>query len=79
MEWKLAEAKNKFSEVMDKALMEGPQKITRRKNSVIVLDEREFVKLTGKKKGFKEHLFQGPSFEGLDLARDQSPMRKINV
>ena len=39
MNWKLADAKNKLSKVMDLALQEGPQTITRRDKSVIVVDD----------------------------------------
>jgi hypothetical protein len=34
--------------------------------------------MKGKKPSFLEHLVQGPSFEGLDLERDQSPMRDVS-
>ncbi len=34
MGWKLAEAKNKFSELINKALQEGPQRVRRRKDTV---------------------------------------------
>ncbi len=39
MQWRLAEAKNRFSEVINKALSEGPQKIIRRDDTVIILIE----------------------------------------
>lgn len=79
MEWKIAEAKNKFCEIVNKALLEGPQKITRRRDSVILLNEEDYKKLVGQKKTFKQHLLEGPNLEGLDLTRDQSPMRKIDL
>ncbi len=37
MKWALAEAKNKFSEVVRRALAEGPQLVTRRDRAVVVL------------------------------------------
>ena len=37
MEWQLADAKNRFSEVVNRALAEGPQFIHRRKESVVVV------------------------------------------
>jgi antitoxin Phd len=36
-EWQLQEAKNKFSEVINRALTEGPQEITRRGQKVAVV------------------------------------------
>ena len=32
MDWKLAEAKNKFSEVINKVLLEGPARVTPRRS-----------------------------------------------
>lgn len=76
MNWLLAEAKNKFSEVVRLALAEGPQRVQRRHDAVIVLDEREFNRLRGASSGFKAFLCAGPSFAGLDLERDTSGMRE---
>jgi phosphopantothenoylcysteine decarboxylase/phosphopantothenate--cysteine ligase len=38
-EWQVAEAKNRFSELMTKALTEGPQRVRRRKETVVVMAE----------------------------------------
>lgn len=44
--WTLFDAKNKFSEVVNRALTEGPQAVTRRgKSAVIVVSTREFQRL----------------------------------
>lgn len=41
--WQLQEAKAKFSEVVEKALTHGPQRVTRHgKDSVIIVSEEEF-------------------------------------
>jgi len=47
MEWQLAEAKNRFGELVNRALAEGPQFVHRRKDSVVVLARREYERLTG--------------------------------
>jgi len=79
-DWRLAEAKNKFSELVNRALSEGPQRVLRRNDAVIVLSQRDYDKLTGKPPSFKDFLLQeGPSFEGLDVARDRSPMRDLEL
>jgi hypothetical protein len=78
MEWRLAEAKNKFSEVVNRALVEGPQRVLRRKDAVLVIAERDYEKLAGTRPSFKEFLLgrgSGADFEGVDLVRDRSPMR----
>jgi antitoxin Phd len=77
MEWNLADAKNRFSEVVNLALTEGPQLVRRRKDTVVVVAAEEFERLTGQRPAFKDYLTQGESFEGLDLTRDQAPGRDI--
>jgi prevent-host-death family protein len=79
MTWKLAEAKNRLTEVVNRALTEGPQTITRRNDAVVVISAKKYEELTGKRPSFKEFLLQGPSFEGLDLTRDRSPMRDVDL
>ena len=78
--WKLADAKNRFSELVNRALAEGPQWVERRTDAVVVLDRREYEKLTGKKASFKDFLTApGPRLKGVDLSRDRSPMREIKL
>lgn len=80
MQWRLAEAKNRLSEVINKALSEGPQKITRRDDTVIILSKKDYEKLTGKQSGFKDFLLnQTPKIDDLDLNRDKTQMRDINL
>lgn len=80
MDWRLADAKNRFSELVRRALAEGPQRVVRRDDAVVVLAENDFEKLRGRRVGFKEFLIRkGPSLEGLDLTRDRSPMRDVKL
>lgn len=46
-EWTVAEAKNRFSELVTKALREGPQRIRRRDEAAVVLSKAEFDTLMG--------------------------------
>jgi hypothetical protein len=47
---------------------------------VVVVSQRDYEKLTGKRMGFKRFLMgDGPSLQGLDLDRDKSPMRNIKL
>jgi prevent-host-death family protein len=77
MSWQLAEAKNKLSEVVNKALSEGPQRISRRGQVVIMLSEAEYRRLTGATPTLKEVLLAGPDLSELNLARDDAPMREV--
>ncbi len=79
MTWNLADAKNRLTEVVNLALTEGPQTITRRHDTVVLVSAAEYAELTGKRPGFKEYLTQGESFEGLELARDRSPGRDVDL
>ena len=80
MQWRLAEAKNRFSEVINKALSEGPQKIIRRDDTVFILSKKDYEKLTGKQTGFKDFLLnQTPKLDDLDLMRDKTQVREIKL
>lgn len=75
MDWQLSEAKNRFSELVRRALAEGPQRIRRRHDSVVVMSEKDFQELTGTRLGFVDFLRQAPDLSTIDLARDPSSMR----
>lgn len=79
MEWQLADAKNKFSEVVTRALSEGPQRVHRRGQTVVILAEDEYDRLTGEKPGLLDYLLSGPSFDGLEIERDQALMRDVDL
>lgn len=80
MEWNLAEAKNKFSELVSKALLEGPQRVQRRSEAVFVISEAEYAKLTGQRPSFKDFLRgKGESLKGVELTRDRSPVRDVQL
>ncbi len=80
MEWKLAEAKNRFSELVNKALLEGPQLVSRREDRVVVISENEYQHLTGQKPNFIEFLLEGNlDLDSVDFGRDKSQPRKIDL
>lgn len=78
--WRLADAKNRFSELVNRALTEGPQQVLRRDDAVILLGRDDYEKLLGVRASFKQFLLaEGPSLDGLDLQRDRSPMRDVDL
>jgi prevent-host-death family protein len=80
MEWQFAEAKNRLSEVFDKAVSEGPQKVTRRgRPTMIIITEEDLAKQKRLKRDFKEFLFSLPDMSDLDIERDKSPMRDVDL
>jgi prevent-host-death family protein len=72
-EWKLQDAKNRFSEVFERALREGPQIISRRgTNRVVVMAYDDYDCLT-RPQGNIVDFFKNSPFAGaeLDLERIQ--------
>jgi prevent-host-death family protein len=79
MEWQLQQAKAKFSELVQKAIDEGPQTVTRRGKSVaIVLSMEEYSRLLKGQIDFKEFLTLAP-LEGVDLERPRDFGRDIDL
>lgn len=79
--WQLQEAKNKFSNLVDKAHHDGPQIVTKYgKESVVILAIEDYQKLKKPKSGLLSFFKNSPlSGINLDLARDKSPSRDIEL
>lgn len=68
--WQVQEAKQRFSELVQRALDEGPQLVTRHgKSAVVVISAHEYEHLTGTGSGsdFKTFLSSAPDLSVLDL------------
>lgn len=80
MVWRLADAKNRFSELFSRALSEGPQRVRRHNGTVVILSEEDYERLAGQRPAFKDFLLApGPSLQGVDLSRDPSRSRDIEL
>jgi len=79
MIWKLADAKMKFSEVVRRALAEGPQRVERRNDAVYVLSEEEYERLTGRSTSLVQFLMEGPDWSEVDLDRSRDSMRDFEL
>lgn len=82
MVWQLQEAKQKFSEMVRRALAEGPQFVTRHGDEVVVvLSVKAYRELSiaESKRDFKTFLVEGPDFEPLALERDKTPARTTEL
>jgi prevent-host-death family protein len=75
--WQLQEAISKFSEVIDEALSEGPQVITRRGvETAVVLSFSDYRQLLLGRKKLSKFFHESPLAElDIDLQRDNSPIR----
>ena len=76
--WQLQEAKNKLSKVVDDALSQGPQIITRRGvEVVIVIAYEQYKKMTVSEQKLSDFFRNSPLVdEDLDLTRDKSAIRE---
>ncbi len=82
MTWSLADAKNQLSEVVRRAAQQGPQTISvRGEEAAVLLSKADYDRLRspGRPRDFKEWLLSGPSLDGVDLDRDKTPARDIEL
>jgi antitoxin Phd len=75
--WQLQEAKNKLSEVVEEAIHNGPQVITKRGVEIaIVISYVEYRKMAASQKKLSEFFRESPLVGAkLDLRRDSGDMR----
>jgi len=77
--WRLAEAKNRFSELVTRTLTEGPQRVQRRDGEVVVISAEDYARLMGERPSFKAFLMQPAGIDELEMTRDRSPMREVEL
>ena len=79
--WQLQEAKNRVGEMVNDAILSGPQTVTRHgEETVIVLSMKDYKKLAKSKISLYEFLRNSP-LRGveLDMARDRSLPRGMEL
>ncbi len=80
MNWNLAEAKNRLSEVLTLAAKEGPQTINRRDEAFVVLPRSKYEELVGQRPTFRDWILNGPRVDDLEIPpRDTSSMREVKL
>ncbi len=80
MPWQLQEAKQRFSQLVQRVLDEGPQVVTRRgEEVVVVVSAAEFGRLTGRVPDFKDFLLSSPELDALDIRREKDAARLVEV
>jgi prevent-host-death family protein len=80
MKWQLQTAKQKFSELVERALADGPQIVTRRgRDAVVVLSIDEYRRLRSGEPDFKRFLRAGPTLDDLDLRREPELPRGVEL
>ena len=79
MKWQVQQAKARFSEMVERAIKDGPQTITRHGKPVVVLVRaEEFDRLNKGRRSFKEILMSGPDID-LPIVRSREKARKIEL
>ena len=79
--WTVAEAKAKFSEIIERAMSEGPQTITRKgRTAAVVVGAEEWQRKT-KRAGNLAEFFAGSPLRGsgLKVSRRKALPRKIDL
>jgi prevent-host-death family protein len=80
-EWKLQDAKSRFSELFDRAITEGAQVVSRRgKQKVVVLSKEEYDRLTRPEGSLSEFLLNSPlAGTELNLERVRDLPRSVEI
>ncbi len=81
--WKLQDAKAKFSQLVDLAMTDGPQVVTRYgKDAVVLLSVEEYENLSSQKPSFNAFLLSAPQLTENELAefeRQKDYPREIDL
>ncbi|MEU1730741.1 type II toxin-antitoxin system Phd/YefM family antitoxin [Streptosporangium sp. NPDC020145] len=79
--WQLQEAKQRFSEVIRRALSEGPQTVTRHGEEVaVVIDITEYRRLRGETPDFGRFLLSAPDWDDdVEFPRDRDLPRTVHL
>jgi len=79
--WTVAEAKAKFSEVIERAMSEGPQTITRKgRTAAVIVGAEEWERKTHRAGNLAEFLAASPlRGSGLKLRRAKERPRKLDL
>lgn len=79
-QWKLQDAKNHFSEVVESAMQDGPQEVTKYgEHAVVILSFDLYQELTRSKENMTDFFKNSPFFGvDLDLERSQDIPRETD-
>ena len=79
MPWQVQEAKQRFSELLRRALEEGPQVVTRHGEEVaVVVSAEEYLRLAGER-DFKAFLKSVPDLSDLEIVRPDEDARVVDL
>jgi prevent-host-death family protein len=81
MRWQIQQAKQRFSELLRRAQVEGPQAVTKHGREVAyVVDVAWYREKTGQSVELRQHLLHGPALDDfadvVERARTETPSRR---
>jgi prevent-host-death family protein len=80
MRWQVHEAKQRLSELIRRALTDGPQVVTRQGEDVaVVISMDEYRRLRSPRTDFREFLRAVPDIDELGIRRDREPTRVVEL
>lgn len=80
MSWQVQTAKQRFSELVQRAVDEGPQIVTKHgRETVVVIEIGEYRRLLGVPVDFKEFLLSIPKGDDLEIERSKDLPREIDL
>ena len=78
MRWQLQEAKQRFSELVRRAVVEGPQVVTKHgEETVVVVSIEEYRRLARDRPDFREFLLSAPDLDLLEIDRPGDRARTV--
>ncbi|MER5644451.1 type II toxin-antitoxin system Phd/YefM family antitoxin [Streptosporangium sp. NPDC002524] len=79
--WQVQEAKQRFSEVVRRAVSEGPQVVTRHGEEVaVVIDIAEYRRLKGDAPDFRQFLLADPDWDDdVEFPRNRDLSREVDL
>jgi antitoxin Phd len=83
--WQLQDAKNKFSELVDRAADGEPQVVTKRgKRAAVLVSAEEYARLKGRESGaqtvdFIQHLLSAPKGDFTPPRRTKTKLRPVDL
>lgn len=72
MDWKIADAEERFDELVDRALHQERQQIETDEGVVVLISQKELEHIEGKKSSLEEYLLSIQKVEETDFSRDES-------
>jgi antitoxin Phd len=80
MAWQVQTAKQRFSELVARAVTEGPQVITKHgRPTAVVIEIGEYRRLRGEPTDFVDFLLSIPKGDDLEIVRSKDPGRVVEL